>query len=78
MPEPLAEGDAVQVAADECPNDPVGEGLHYFRDDDICMYCGGFDMLREAPSDEVRAARERRLKDKLSQFYDAAYGDPDE
>ena len=34
------------IAADECPSDPVGEGLHWFGDDDICRYCGCLDMLR--------------------------------
>lgn len=29
-----------------CPNDPVGEGLHYFDDSDRCKYCGALDPLR--------------------------------
>lgn len=39
------------IAADECPNDPHSEGLHYFRDDDLCMYCGKLDMLRADQGD---------------------------
>ena len=39
----VAELDALE--AQGCPNDPVGEGTHFFDNPGRCMYCGARDPL---------------------------------
>jgi hypothetical protein len=43
------------TTVDRCPNDPVGEGTHWFGDDDLCRYCGQRDWLAPDPTTDDQA-----------------------
>lgn len=40
------ESDSGPVYDEACPNDPVGEGLHFFKTGNRCIYCNATDPLR--------------------------------